>query len=146
MGVYAQVAGAVIGLAGARQAKAASEMEARAYEEQAEMASIQARQQEEERNTQLRKQLASLGTSMSAQGIALGTSASVATLAGQEKKIAKKDISSIKLMGMSNRRKFQISAAGSRAAGKAQMTKAFGQTAIAIGGATNNDGTFKPGN
>ena len=137
MGVYAQVAGAVIGLAGARQAKAASEMEARAYEEQAEMASIQARQQEEERNTQLRKQLASLGTSMSAQGITLGTSASVATLAGQEKKIAKKDISSIKLMGMANRRKFQIRAAWSRGEGKGKMTAAIWQAVMGVGQATD---------
>lgn len=133
MGVEMQIVGALVGLAGARQAKAASEMEARAYEEQAKMADIQARQQEEERNTLLRKQLASLGTSMSAQGIALGTSQSVSALAGEEKRLAKKDIDSIKLMGMSNRRKFQISAAGSRAAGKAQFTAALGSTAMSLG-------------
>lgn len=133
MGVEMQIIGAIVGLAGASQAKAASEMEARAYEEQAKMADIQARQQEEERNTLLRKQLASLGTSMSAQGIALGTSQSVSALAGQEKALAKKDINSIKLMGMSNRRKFQISAAGSRAAGKAQFTTAMGSTAMSLG-------------
>lgn len=133
MGVEMQVIGALVGLAGARQAKAASEMEATAYEEQAKMADIQARQQEEERNTLLRKQLASLGTSMSAQGIALGTSQSVSALAGAEKALAKKDIDSIKLMGMSNRRKFEISAAGSRAAGKAQFTAALGSTAMSLG-------------
>ena len=137
MGVEMAIAGALIGLAGARQQKAAYEMEAKAYEEQAEMAQLQARQQESERRSQLRKQLASLGTSMSAQGIALGTSASVSTLAGQEKKIAKKDISSIKLMGMSNRRKFQISAAGSRAEGKAKMTAAIGQAVMGVGQATD---------
>lgn len=129
MGVEMQVIGALVGLAGARQAKAASEMEAQAYEEQAQIASIQARQQEEERRTQLRKQLASLGTSMSAQGVALGTSASVGAIKSSEIDIAKKDISSIKLMGMSNRRKYEISAAGSRASGKATMTAALGKAA-----------------
>lgn len=131
MGVYAQVAGLVVGLAGARQQKAVADMEAQAYREQAEIASIQARQQEEERRTQLRKQLASLGTSMSAQGISLGTSASVSAIRRSEIDIANKDISSIKLMGMSNRRKYEISAAGSKASGKAAMTlgvgKALGQ-------------------
>jgi len=102
------------------------------------MASIQAKQQEEERNTQLRKQLASLGTSMSAQGVALGTSVSVANLANEEVKMAKKDISSIKLMGMSTRRKFDIGAAGARAAGKATMTTAVAQSAMTIGSNTKS--------
>lgn len=146
MGVYAQVAGAVIGLAGARQEKAVYEMEAKSYEEQGKMAQMQARQQEEERERNLRQQLASLGTSMSAQGVVLDrTQGSVGALQKNEIDIAKKDISSIKLMGMANRRKFGISAAASRAAGKAAMTKAFAQTAMAIGGATNNDGSFKSG-
>ena len=131
MGVEMQIAGALIGLAGARQQKAVADMEAQSYREQAEIASIQARQQEEERRTQLRKQLASLGTSMSAQGIALGTSASVSAIRRSEIDIANKDISSIKLMGMSNRRKYEISAAGSKTSGKAAMTlgvgKALGQ-------------------
>lgn len=145
MGVYAQVAGAVIGLAGARQEKAVYEMEAKSYEEQGKMAQMQARQQEEERERNLRQQLASLGTSMSAQGVVLDrTQGSVGALQKNEIDIAK-DISSIKLMGMANRRKFGISAAASRAAGKAAMTKAFAQTAMAIGGATNNDGSFKSG-
>jgi hypothetical protein len=130
VGVALQAAGLVVGLAGARQAKAASEMEARAYEEQAQMASIQARQQEEERRTQLRKQLASLGTSMSAQGVALSPNqGSVGAIKKAEIDIAKKDISSIKLMGMSNRRKYEISAAGSRASGRATMTTALGKAA-----------------
>jgi len=137
MGVEMAIAGALIGLAGARQEKAAYEMEAKSYQEQGEMAALQARQQEEERNTQLRKQLASLGTSMSAQGVALGTSVSVANLANEEVKMAKKDISSIKLMGMSTRRKFDISAAGSKAAGKATMTRAVGQSAMTIGSTMN---------
>lgn len=130
MGVEMAVASAVLGLAGARQQKAAADMEAQSYREQAEMASIQARQQEEERNTQLRKQLASLGTSMSAQGVALGTSASVGAIEKSEIDIAKKDISSIKLMGMSNRRKYEISASSSKAKGKAIM---LGATAKALG-------------
>jgi len=137
MGVYAQVAGAVIGLAAARQEKAAYEMEARSYEEQADTASIQSRQQEEERRRQLRMQLASLGTAMSSQGVAINPrQGSMGAIRKSEIDIAKKDINSIKLMGLSNRRKYQISAASSRAAGKASMTKAYAQTAMTIGQTT----------
>lgn len=135
MGLEMAIAGAVVGLAGARQEKAAYEMEAKSYEEQGKMAQMQARQQEEERERNLRQQLASLGTSMSAQGVVLDrTQGSVGALQKNEIDIAKKDISSIKLMGMANRRKFGISAAGSRAAGKAAMTRAVGQAAMSIGG------------
>lgn len=130
MGVEMAIAGALIGLAGARQQKAVYEMEAKAYEEQADMAKIQARQQESERRSQLRKQLASLGTSMSSQGVALTPNqGSVGAIKKAEVDIAKADISSIKLMGMSNRRKYEISAAGSKAAGKATMTTAIGRAA-----------------
>ena len=116
-------------------------MEAKAYEEQADMAKIQARQQEEERERNLRQQLASLGTSMSAQGVVLDrTQGSVGALQKNEIDIAKKDISSIKLMGMANRRKFGISAASSRAAGKATMTRAVGQAAMSIGGSMQGVG------
>lgn len=136
MGVYAQVAGAVIGLAGARQEKAVYEMEAKSYEEQGKMAQMQARQQEEERERNLRQQLASLGTSMSAQGIVLDrTQGSVGALQKNEIDIAKKDVSAIKLMGMSNRRKYDISAKSSREAGQAAMIRGVGQAVTTIGSA-----------
>ncbi len=124
-----QIASAAVGLLAARQQKAVHEMEASAYQEQATMAKIQAGQQETERNRKLRMQLASLGTSMSAQGVAIGTSASTSALIRDEKDIAAADISSIRLMGMSNRRKYELSGAGSKAAGKATTLKALGSAA-----------------
>ena len=129
MGVEMQIASAIIGLASVRQQKAAYDMEAEAYKEQAEMASLQADQQEAERNKQLRRQLASLGTSMSSQGVALGTSPSVSALRTDEIKVAKADINNIRLMGQSNRRKYEISAAGSKAAGKAAVLGGLAKTA-----------------
>mgnify|MGYP003109760447 CR=1 FL=1 len=128
MGVGLQIAGLVISLKAAQMQKQAYEAEAQAAEEQAEMAKIEASQREVERNRKLRLQLASLGTSMSSQGIALGTSPSVLALADDEKKIAKEDISAIRLMGMSNRRKYELGAAGSRAAGRAVQLAGFSKT------------------
>jgi len=93
------------------------------------MAKIEAGQQEEARRLLLRKQLASLGTSMSSQGVALGTSPSVLALGDDEKKLANQDIANIRLMGLANRRKYELSAAGSRAAGKAAVLGGFAKTA-----------------
>ena len=132
MGVEMQIASVALGLLAAKQSKEAYRMEADAYREQANMATMQADQQEAERNQQLRRQLASLGVSMSAQGVALGTSASVSALRNDEVKMAKKDISNIKLMGMSNRRKYEISAASSEAAGKAATLGGFAKTATGV--------------
>lgn len=129
MGVQMQIASAIIGLAAVRQQKAAYDMEADAYKEQAEMATLQGDQQEAERNRQLRRQLASLGTSMSSQGVALGTSPSVSALRNDEIEIAKADINNIRLMGQSSRRKYEISAAGSQAAGKAVVLGGAAKTA-----------------
>lgn len=129
MGVGLQVASLMMTMKATNMQKSVYEMEARSYEEQKEMAKIEAGQQEEARRLLLRKQLASLGTSMSSQGVALGTSPSVLALADDEKKLAKQDISNIRLMGLSNRRKYELSAAGSRAAGKAAVLGGFAKTA-----------------
>lgn len=136
MGAQLQIASLGLGFIAAQQQRGIYEMEAQSYREQAEMAKIQASQQERDRREQLRRQLASLGTSMSAQGVALGTSASVLTLEKDERRIANEDIANIKLMGMSNRRKYQLSAAGSRAAGRATTLGGFQKT---IGGAIKAD-------
>ena len=128
MGMGLQVAGLMLSLQTAQMQKRAYEAEAQAQEEQAEMAKIQSAQQEIERNRRLRQQLSSLGTSMSAQGVAIGTSPSVLALADDEKKIAKEDIASIRLMGMSNRRRYEVGAAGSRAAGTAAQLGGFAKT------------------
>ena len=132
MGVQAQIASLAFNFMAAQQQRSAYEMEAQAYEEQAKMAEIQAKQQENERNRRLRMQLASLGTSMAAQGVEIGSSPSVLALQEDEVKIAKNDIASIKLMGMSKRRQFSLSAAGARTAGKATVLGRFAKTASGI--------------
>ena len=120
MGVAMQVAAVGLTIAGAQQAKAAYKIEEEAYKEKAELAKLQADQDEVSRNNQLRYQLAALGTSSASRGIAGGpTSASISALANREKDIAKRDIANIKLMGQVTRRSYQISASGSKAAGKA---------------------------
>ena len=130
MGVAAQVAAIGLTIASASQARAAYKMEEEAYKEKAELAKLQADQDEIARNNQLRMQLAALGTSASARGIEGGpTSASISAAEGREKDIAKRDIANIKLMGMTTRRNYQISAAGSKAAGKAAYLGSLAQGA-----------------
>lgn len=142
MGVEFQIAGAVLGLMAANKQAEAYEAEAQSYKEQAEMAKLQANQQENERRAQLRRQLAALGTSMSSQGVALGTSASEGALAGDEVKMAKKDIASIKLMGMSNRRKYELSASSSKTAAGATRLGALGSFSKSVYSINNpNTGT-----
>ncbi len=129
MGVEMQIASVALTMLAARQQKKAYELEARAYKEQGEMAKIQAGQQETERNLRLRQQLASLSTSMAGRGVAVGTSASSEALAIDEEKLALNDIKSIRLMGMSQRRKFDLSAGSSKVAGQAAMIGGFSKSA-----------------
>lgn len=140
MGVEMQIIGAVAGLMAANKQAQAYKMQAEAYREQAAMADIESDQKEVQRMETLRRQLASLGTAMSSQGVALGTSASHMTLAADEKRIARNDISSIKLMGMTNRRKYELSAQGSEAAGQATKIAAVGSFAKSMY-SINNPGT-----
>jgi len=129
MGVGLQVAGVFAGLQAAKAQAKVYEAQAAAYNEQKEMAKIESSQMEAERRDLLRRQLASLGTSMSAQGVALGTSPSVLALADDEKKMAKVDIDKIKLMGMANRRKYELGAAGSKASASATRIGGFAKAA-----------------
>lgn len=133
MGVEMQIAGALLGLQASRQQAAAQNAQAAAAREQAEYTKIQSAQQEVERREQLRRQLASLSSSMSAQGVALGTSPSVMALEEDEMKMAKNDIASIKLMGATNRRKYQLSAAGYKAASRATTLGGFAKTGMQFG-------------
>jgi hypothetical protein len=132
MGVELQVASLVLGLAGANQAKKAYELEAQSYQEQKDLSEIQSGQQERDRLKMLRMQLASLGTSMSSQGVALGTSASTLALEKDEINIANRDIDAIKLMGMSNQRRFSLSARGSKMAAKGAMISGFSKATSSI--------------
>jgi len=131
VGVGLQVAGAVAGLYSAKMQADAYKAEKAAAEENAKMASIEASQQEVERMRMLRAQLASLKTLNSAQGVALGTSGSTSALIDNEVKLANEDIASIKLMGASNRRKYELSAKSSAAGAKATMVSAVAGTATA---------------
>jgi len=131
VGVGLQVAGAVAGLYSAKMQADAYKAEKAAAEENAKMASIEASQQEVERMRMLRAQLASLKTLNSAQGVALGTSGSTSALIDNEVKLANEDIASIKLMGASNRRKYELSAKSSAAGAKATMVSALAGTATA---------------
>ena len=132
MGVELQVASLVLGLAGANQAKKAYELEAQSYQEQKDLSEIQSGQQERDRLRMLRMQLASLGTSMSSQGVALGTSASTLALEKDEINIANRDIDAIKLMGMSNQRRFSLSARGSKMAAKGAIIAGFSKATSSI--------------
>lgn len=132
MGMGMQIAGVFLGLMAAQQARKAAEMEAQAYEEQKDLAEIQSGQQEIERNRKLRMQLASLSASMANQGTALGTSASTEALRLDEEKMALADVSSIRLMGQVERRKYSLSAASSRASGQAATISGFAKAAGSI--------------
>tara|TARA_B100000683_G_C12504906_1_gene558828 strand:+ start:402 stop:839 length:438 start_codon:yes stop_codon:yes gene_type:complete len=127
MGVQMQLAAVGLSVLGAVQARSAANMEAQAYKEQAELAKLKADQDEISRNNQLRYQLAALGTSMASQGVSLGTSASVSAISKREKELAAQDVSNIKLMGMSQRRNYQISAEGAKASGKAKFLGGLAQ-------------------
>jgi len=129
MGVQMQIASAALGLLAAKQSSDVAKMEAQSYKEQAELSKIQTEEKVADRNMQLRRQLASLGVSMTASGVALGTSASVGAIRNAEIDIAKKDIASTKLMGMSNRRKYEISATGKMAESRAITIGAVGKAA-----------------
>jgi hypothetical protein len=129
MGVQMQIASVALTMFAAREQKKAYELEAESYQEQGKMAAIQASQQESERNRRLRSQLSTLNNAMAGQGVALGTSSSVEALARDEEKIALADISSIKLMGLSQRRKYGISAASAKAGGRAAVLGGFSKSA-----------------
>ena len=119
MGAEAQIIGAVVSFAASQKAASAADMQAQAYQEQAEAAKIQSMQEEAQRRRELRQQMASLNSSMSAQSVALGSGSGLA-LQRDEMVMAKNDIASIQLMGKTNRRKFELSAAGSKAEASAQ--------------------------
>jgi hypothetical protein len=128
MAVGLQAVSVGLGFMGAMQAKKAYELEAQSYQEQKDLAEIDSYQQENQRLKQLRIQLASLGTSMGAQGVALGTSPSTHALERDEINIANRDIDRIKLMGSGQRRKFSLSARGSKLAARGATIGAFSKS------------------
>ena len=129
MGAAGYGLSAVMSLAAARQAQKAYANDAQAAYEQAEMAKIQADQEAINRTAQLNAQLASISASAGSGGVAVGTSGSISNIKRRETKLAKADVSAIKLMGFQNRRKFQLQAKASKTKGKAALLTGFGNAA-----------------
>lgn len=129
MGAEAQIAGAVLNMMASNAEADVHQQKAREYEEAKKDSEIEDLQKEEQREIDLARQLASLSSSMSSGGVvAVGAGGSVGALSRDEVKMAKKDISSIKLMGLSKRRKFGISADASRSAAKATRIGGFAKS------------------
>lgn len=108
-------------LLGAKLQRDAYEAEAEQNEENAQMAEIQSDQQENARKQQLLNILASLNVSESSRGLSVRTGGTSNALRQNEMSLAKADLSSIKLMGLSNARRFRMGAKSSRLSGKATM-------------------------
>tara|TARA_B100001250_G_C19799600_1_gene790363 strand:- start:1354 stop:1794 length:441 start_codon:yes stop_codon:yes gene_type:complete len=105
----------------AKLKKDAYEAEAQANAEQADMAKIEADQQENSRRNQLLGIMSALNVSESSRGLSVGQGGTSSALKESEKKFADADISSIKLMGLSNRRKFTLAGASAKKSGKAAL-------------------------
>jgi len=65
--------------------------------------------------------MSALNVSESSRGLSIGVGGSSKALRENETNIAKADLNSIKLMGLSNSRKFRIGASQSRLSGKASV-------------------------
>ena len=128
MGAVGYGVSAVMSLAAARQAQKAYANDAQASYEQAEMAKIQADQEAINRTAELNAQLASISATAGSGGVAV-SSGSIANIKRRETKLAKADVSAIKLMGVQNRRKFQLQAKQSKLKGKAALISGVGNAA-----------------
>lgn len=108
-------------LLSAKLQRDAYEAEAQANEEQAEMATMQADQQHNARRGQFLQIMSALNVSESSRGLSIGVGGSSKALRENETNLAKADLSSIKLMGLSNSRQFKMGASSSRLSGKASV-------------------------
>ena len=128
MGAAGYGISAVMSLAAARQAQKAYANDAQASYEQAEMAKIQADQEAINRTAELNAKLASISASASSGGISV-SSGSIKNISRRETKLAEADVSAIKLMGLQNRRKFQLQGKQSKLKGKAALISGVGNAA-----------------
>lgn len=108
-------------LLAAKMQRDAYEMEAEQQKEQAEVAEMQAEQQTNARRGQLLQIMSALNVSESSRGLSVGTGGTSKALRENETNLAKADLSSIKLMGLSKRRQYGLGAEQSRLAGKASL-------------------------
>ncbi|OUU63405.1 MAG: hypothetical protein CBC24_09215 [Candidatus Pelagibacter sp. TMED64] len=108
-------------LMSAKMQKDAYEMEAQQNEENAELAKIEMEQQENARRDQLLNVLSSLSSDEGSRGLAIGSGGTAQALRSSEKRMADADLSSIRLMGLSKRRQFQLGAKQSQIAGRGSI-------------------------
>jgi hypothetical protein len=92
------------------------------------MAKIQADQEAINRTAELNAKLASISASASSGGISV-SSGSIKNISRRETKLAEADVSAIKLMGLQNRRKFQLQGKQSKLKGKAALISGVGNAA-----------------
>jgi len=108
-------------LVGAKLQKDAYEAEVQSNAEQAEMAKIEADQQENVRRNDLLQIMSALNVSEAGRGLTVSSGGTGSALRESEKKFADADISSIKLMGLSNRRKFTLAGTSAKRSGQAAV-------------------------
>lgn len=113
---------------GMQAQKAAARAEQQQAQVNAEMADISTQQDTVDRGRAMYAQLAALNTGFAGSGLS-GAGASKQNFGRMEKKFAKEDIASRKVMGSAERRKFQLTGFGARMSGKAAQNKFYGQAA-----------------
>lgn len=135
--IVASVASAGIGaytaIQSGKYAAAAAEMERQQYEEQKRMAELQAI---EDANARKRELLTTQSSNLALAAAKMGAdpNESASFLALKESNIAEaeRDIGAIRLMGLSESRKYTLSAYNAQMSGKAARTASYGQAASSL--------------
>lgn len=118
MGWQMQAVAAVGSLMAAKASADAYANDAQSAYEASQMAKVEAQDQELDRMAQLRDQLSTLDSDFAGRGVSVGTSQTVGNFRRAEKKFADKDIKSIRLMGQSKQRQYNLKASSSKKLGK----------------------------
>jgi len=135
--IVASVASAGIGaytaIQSGKYAAAAAEMERQQYEEQKRMAELQAIEDANARKRELlTTQSSNLALAAAKMGVDPNESASFLALKESNIAEAERDIGAIRLMGLSESRKYALSAYNARMSGKAARTASYGQAASSL--------------
>ncbi len=118
----------VMSFKGMQAEKAAVKSEQQQAQISTEMADISTQQDTVDRGRQLYAQLAALNTGFAGSGLS-GAGSSKQNFGRVEKKYSKEDISSRKVMGSAERRKFQLTGFSAKMGGKAAGYKFAGKAA-----------------
>ena len=113
---------------GMQAQKAAAKAEQQQAEIQGQMADISTQQDTVDRGRAMYAQLAALNTGFGSSGLT-GAGATKQNFGRMEKKFAKEDIASRKVMGSAERRKFQLTGFGAKMSGKAAQNQFYGSAA-----------------